>query len=239
MSLERFQNDLSQCTALLGQCRGLVAGAGAGDRDRALFDANMDVARSLLAQLDQFQFPYEDDLEAQESAAAKLRHGLAKARELYERLVQAREHAEHTTSNEGAAEDNALAGANDESEHNSGVSKGQIGTTQYLIQHEPVTAEAIEMQNYDALMYEQDITQISQSITDINTIFHDLNTMVQDQSLQLQSIENNIWSTWDNIKNGSIQLNKAETWQRRFYKCNKLVVMVVVVVLLIVFLVLL
>ena len=104
--------------------------------------------------------------------------------------------------------------------------------------HEPVNAEEIERQHYEAVQREVEINKIVNSVGELNQIFHDLDTLVNNQGELIDNIESNIYSALDNSRNAARELYKADRWDRKRRRCSYLVAIVGVFFLLIVMVIL-
>lgn len=83
------------------------------------------------------------------------------------------------------------------------------------ITYEPVNAEELEEQSLLVQEREREIHQISQDITEINDIFLNLHELVNEQQTQIDSIEDNILSYSDDTRGATVELRRAERYQKR------------------------
>lgn len=83
------------------------------------------------------------------------------------------------------------------------------------IDYEPVNAEELEEQSLLIQEREREIHQISQDITEINDIFLNLHELVTEQQTTIDSIEDNILQYSDDARGATVELRRAERYQKR------------------------
>merc|ERR1712223_440545 len=85
---------------------------------------------------------------------------------------------------------------------------------------------------------EKEMSQLESDIIDVNTIFKDLSMMVHEQGDVVDSIENNVESTYIQIQDGNQQLKKAAEYKRKTNKlkffCLSFVIVILVVVIIVI-----
>lgn len=86
---------------------------------------------------------------------------------------------------------------------------------QVEINYEPVNAEELEQQTLLIQEREREIEQIGQDINYINDIYGNLEDIVHEQQFTIDSIEDNILKYNDDTHGASIELRRAERYQRR------------------------
>lgn len=215
-----LQNDLIQCSNLLSQTQRAT-----DLNDLQLAKAKLSQLKQLISQIDKFQLPYSDDLESQSDVIDHLRVNINDIKLVYSKL----------NNQLSTIPENVNIQETEEESITHGTLPGQI---QYSIQHTPISAEQIEIQQQDAIQREIEIQRISQSVNDINTIFGDLDSMIQSQSTIIGQIENSIFKTVDYLRNGDDQISRANSWQRRTSSCQRLLLIITLIIFTIILLVL-
>ncbi|CAH2351640.1 syntaxin Pep12p [[Candida] railenensis] len=99
------------------------------------------------------------------------------------------------------------------------IGSGTAGSDQVQqsiqIDYEPVNAEELEEQSLLIQEREREIHQISQDITEINDIFSNLHELVTEQQTTIDSIEDNILQYSDDARGATVELRRAERYQKR------------------------
>lgn len=109
------------------------------------------------------------------------------------------------------------------------------GQRSFQITYTPINAELIEQQEYESMQREIEINKIVNSVIELNSIFKDMNTLVASQGELVDNIESNIYSTVENTRMASRELNKADMWDRRRRRCNFILFVMLVIVIIIIF----
>lgn len=86
---------------------------------------------------------------------------------------------------------------------------------QISISFEPIHAEELEEQALLVQEREREIQQISQDTQEINDIFLSLQDIVHEQQYQIDSIEDNIFNYSTDVQGASVELRRAEHYQKR------------------------
>lgn len=78
---------------------------------------------------------------------------------------------------------------------------------------------------------EEQIRELEGDILDVNEIFRDLGAMIQEQGEQIDTIEANVEKAYTDVEQGTTQLQKASTYQKKSRKkmCCLVVILLVVV----------
>ncbi|XP_058066518.1 syntaxin-12 [Anopheles bellator] len=95
-----------------------------------------------------------------------------------------------------------------------------------------------QMQIQQSLQFEQDMLvereqrfrQIEENVLDVNVIMQKLSTLTSQQSEVIDTIENSIGRTAENVEGGAQELEKAATYQNR-YRRKVLILLVIAVIL--------
>jgi syntaxin 7 len=99
----------------------------------------------------------------------------------------------------------------------------------FQIQHTPINAEEIEIQEYEAMQREIEINKIVNSVGELNQIFHDMDALVLSQGEMIDNIENNIYNTLENTRLASRELRKADNWDKKRRRCSWILIFAAVI----------
>ena len=82
------------------------------------------------------------------------------------------------------------------------------------------------------LPFPREIQQIARSIEELATVFKELATLIVDQGTILDRIDYNMEMTVERVKEGVVQLEKAEKWQKSARPLKCIVFLVVAIIIL-------
>lgn len=170
------------------------------------------------------------DLDGKGFVLEKLKNGVDECERLADKIYDDTIEQEGYRAGEEEEEEEEEAADGGESEVMQGGSGQRL---QFHVEYTPVNAEAVEAQEQEALQREIEIDKIVNSVGELNQIFHDMDTLVLSQGEMVDNIESNIYNTLDNTRMASIQLHKANDWDRRRRRCSCLLMVVAVIGMLI------